>query len=89
MYKFNNLDYSKLKVIWYVAKSGESNGWHVDGVLTDVNTKDVTEIPDIKIDEDKNLDNSKKDEPVESLDKGNVEVNIHEQLHKDWDEIKK
>lgn len=88
MYKFNNLDYSKLKVIWYVAKSGESNGWHVDGVLTDVNTKDVTEIPDIKIDEDKNLDNSKKDEPVESLDKGNVEVNIHEQLHKDWDEIK-
>lgn len=87
-YKFNNLDYSKLKVIWYVAKSGESNGWHVDGVLTDVNTKDVTEIPDIKIDEDKNLDNSKKDEPVESLDKGNVEVNIHEQLHKDWDEIK-
>lgn len=88
MYKFDNLDYSKLKVIWYVAKSGESNGWHVDGVLTDVNTKDVTEIPDIKIDEDKNLDNSKKDEPVESLDKGNVEVNIHEQLHKDWDEIK-
>ena len=87
-YKFDNLDYSKLKVIWYVAKSGESNGWHVDGVLTDVNTKDVTEIPDIKIDEDKNLDNSKKDEPVESLDKGNVEVNIHEQLHKDWDEIK-
>ncbi len=87
-YKFNNLDYSKLKVIWYVAKSGESNGWHVDGVLTDVNTKDVTEIPDIKIDEDKKLDNSKKDEPVESLDKGNVEVNIHEQLHKDWDEIK-
>ena len=88
MYKFDNLDYSKLKVIWYVAKSGESNGWHVDGVLTDVDTKDVTEIPDIKIDEDKNLDNSKKDEPVESLDKGNVEVNIHEQLHKDWDEIK-
>lgn len=87
-YKFDNLDYSKLKVIWYVAKSGESNGWHVDGVLTDVNTKDVTEIPDIKIDEDKKLDNSKKDEPVESLDKGNVEVNIHEQLHKDWDEIK-
>lgn len=87
-YKFDNLDYSKLKVIWYVAKSGESNGWHVDGVLTDVDTKDVTEIPDIKIDEDKKLENSKKDEPVESLDKGNVEVNIHEQLHKDWDEIK-
>ena len=83
----DDIDFSKYKIIWYVIKK-ENNGWHVDGVLTLLDTKDVTEIPGITITEDKNLENSKKEEPEAGLDKGNVEVNIHEQLHKDWSEIK-
>lgn len=86
-YGIDDIDFSKYKIIWYVIKK-ENNGWHVDGVLTLLSTKDVTEIPGITIGEDKKYTNSKKNEPEASLDNGNVEVNIHEQLHTDWDEIK-
>lgn len=86
-YGIDEIDFSKYKIIWYVIKK-ENNGWHVDGVLTLLSTKDVTEIPDISISEDKKYENSKKTEPEDELEKGNIEVNIHEQLHKDWDEIK-
>ena len=86
-YGVDDIDFTKYKIIWYVIKE-EKNGWHVDGVLTLMDTKDVTDIPGITIDEDKKMENSKKDEPAVSLDNGNVEVNIHEQLHKDWNEIK-
>lgn len=86
-YGVDDIDFSKYKIIWYVIKK-ENNGWHVDGVLTLLSTKDVTEIPGISISEDSKLENSKKTEPEDELDKGNIEVNIHEQLHKDWDEIK-
>ena len=85
-YGIDEIDFSQYKIIWYVIKK-ENNGWHVDGVLTLLSTKDVTEIPGIKIDEDSKFENSKKD-TEESLENGNVEVNIHEQLHSDWDEIK-
>ena len=86
-YGIDDIDFSKYKIIWYVIKQ-ERNGWHVDGVLTLLSTTDVTDIPNIKIDEDKKYENSKKTEPEDDLEKGNVEVNIHEQLHKDWDEVK-
>lgn len=87
----NKLNLDSCKVIWYVAREGQKNGWHVDGVLTMKSTKDVTEIPGITIDEEKNYDN-KADKPtlpdtvVEG--NGNVEVNVHQQLHQDWEEIK-
>lgn len=88
-YGIEEIDFSKYKVIWYVVKK-ENNGWHVDGVLTLNTTKDVTEVPGIKIDESSKMENlAKPDMPDDAeFGNGNVEVNIHEQLHKDWDEIK-
>lgn len=86
-YGIENIDFSKYKIIWYVIKK-EKNGWHVDGVLTLLSTKDATEVPGITITESGKLENQKKDEPAASLDNGNVEVDIHQQIHKDWNEIK-
>ncbi len=87
----SKLDLDNCKVIWYVAREGQSNGWHVDGVLTLKSTNDIKDIPDLKIDEDNNYTNSAEKEPLPEeteLGNGNVEVNVHQQLHKDWDEIK-
>ncbi len=78
------IDFSQYKVIWYVAKK-EANGWHVDGVLTLQSTNDVKEIPNINIAEDNNMENQAQEPEFKG---GNVEVDIHEQLHKDWDEVK-
>lgn len=87
----NKINLDNYKVIWYVAKEGQKNGWHVDGVLTMKSTNDVTEIPGITIDENKDYNNSADkpslpDNVVEG--NGNVEVNVHQQLHQDWEEIK-
>lgn len=87
----SKLDLDECKVIWYVAREGQSNGWHVDGVLTMKSTTDVTEIPGMDIDEDKDYTNSasKPTLPEDAqYGNGNVEVNVHQQLHKDWEEIK-
>lgn len=88
----NALNLDSCKVIWYIVKEGERNGWHVDGVLTMKSTKDVSEIPGMNIkDENKNLDNAadKPSLPEEVVSgNGNVEVDIHQQLHQDWDEVK-
>lgn len=81
-----------LKVIWYITKY-ESGIWHVDGVLTGNSTKDVTEVPGIEEDESK--ENKKEDEKVEPTPQpekkdtvNSIEVDIHQQEHKDWGEIK-
>ena len=87
-HKSNNalpdLNSDTLKVMWYISKY-QSNSkpndytWHVDGIVTGELTKDVTEaIPSIKDEESVN---------VGKLD-GYVEVDIHQQEHKDWQEIK-
>lgn len=74
-----------LKVIWYIVKK-QDGIWHADGVLTGKSTKDATEVPGI--DEDKDLDNKKEESTVPAEGDGNVEVDIHQQAHKDWSEIK-
>lgn len=80
----NSIDTKGLKIIWYVAKFSYGK-WHVDGVLTYENVKDVTEVPGIDKEED--FDNSAEEVKPE-LGKGNIEVDIHQQEHKDWQEIK-
>lgn len=70
-----NINTDSLKVIWYTIKY-ESNFWHVDGVLTD---KSNTEIPDT------DKDTIKTD--TLSL-AGHVEVDVHQQQHSDWNEVK-
>ena len=87
---FNGIDLKKLHVLWYIVKFQE-DGWHVDGVLTDKDVKDVTEIPgiggDIK-EENKDLEDKRDESTVPATGNGNVEVDIHQQAHKDWSEIK-
>ena len=87
-HKSNNalpdLNSDTLKVMWYISKyqynpNANNYIWHVDGIVTGKSTKDVTEaIPSIKDEESVN---------VGKLN-GHVEVDIHQQEHKDWQEIK-
>lgn len=78
------------KIIWYVVKFS-FNRWHVDGVLTKKATADASDVlPDLD-EENKDLENSA-DQPILPTEpvygNGNVEVNIHQQEHSTWDEIK-
>lgn len=68
------------KFLWYIAKH-QDNIWHIDGVLTADTVEDVKDIPKFNIPD--------KDLPKDMhLDKGNIEVDINKQIHKDWNEIK-
>ena len=92
----NGKDLSEYKIIWYVVKKYEGV-WHVDGILTKKSTTDVSEVlPDID-NENKDLDNDKDNKPDLpavtpgediKLGDGNVEVDVHQQEHSTWDEIK-
>ena len=80
-----------LHVIWYVVKEvGMQHGWHVDGVLTTKDVTDVSDIPQIGSDIAKDVDKYDFEEshfdPSTVAD--NLEVDIHLQEHKDWNEIK-
>lgn len=79
-----NLNTDTLKVIWYITKY-ESGFWHVDGVLTGKSTKDVTEVPGI--DEDTSKENKKEDVIAPELN-DSIVIDIHQQEHQTWDEIK-
>lgn len=81
----SKIDTTNLKILWYVAKYSYGN-WHVDGVLTYKNVQDITEIPDFK--GETKMDDSAKDPSEVIGDQGNVEVDIHQQEHSDWQEIK-
>lgn len=89
-----SLDLSKInldeyKVIWYVVKKSYGK-WHVDGLLTKKSTSDAAEVlPDIKED-NKDLDNSADTPALPEVGQGdgNVEVDVHQQEHSTWDEIK-
>lgn len=74
-----------LKVIWYVAKEvGGQYLWHVNGIITDKTISDVFE--EIK---DEIEDDGLTYDPIDPTKvEDNVEVDIHLQEHKDWNEIK-
>ena len=69
-------DYLEKHILWYVVKEvGMKNGWHVNGVLVNLDDPNY-EVPKI----DRNaMAASVKDE---------VEIDIHQQKHQDWSEIK-
>lgn len=79
----------ELHFLWYTCKQQTADHiWHIDGILT---TKDKTDISEtdygesqIKTYEDYGMTNDKG--PVAR--KGEVEVDVHQQEHKDWNEIK-
>ncbi len=96
----SGLDTDTLKIIWYVVKL-QNDGWHIDGVLTGQSTKDVTEIPGMDITEGGAMVNDTIIAPdpenedslivvpdVPEFNDGEVEVDIHQQTHDSWDEIK-
>lgn len=95
------IDTAKYHVIWYIVKL-QSDGWHVDGILT---TKDVTELPDEEKDdelEDTTVDPTPTPTPDPTpggddddegdddnkIGEGEVEFDIHQQEHQNWNEIK-
>lgn len=102
-YNLSTINTDTLKVIWYVTKY-EGGTWHVDGVLTGKSTTSTDKIPGMdtnsgsdKMDNDAPVDptpdptptpddDSKKDTVV--VTPGNVEVDIHQQEHSDWTQIK-
>lgn len=80
---FSKIDKEGLKIIWYVTKF-EYGNWHVDGVLTFESTDDITDVPGV--DEDNRLENEN-NKPSLS-EGGNIEVDIHQQEHNTWQEVK-
>ena len=87
-FDLSSIDTTDLKIIWYVTKF-DWGQWHVDGVLTYKSTKDVTEVfPDIEQEyEDKGCTKEETITPIYS-DSANIEVDVHQQEHSDWDEVK-
>ena len=76
-------NWSDYKIIWYVAKEvGGNYMWHVNGILVekDKTPEDIWEKIEDEIKDDMDIS----DENVTE----NVEIDIHKQEHKDWNEIK-
>ena len=83
-YNTSEIDTDTLHVIWYVTKY-ESGIWHVDGVLTGKSTANTDSIPNMDTDKNGKMDN---DAIVKVDTVNNIVVDIHQQEHKDWGEIK-
>lgn len=83
------LNTDTLKVMWYIVKK-EGGIWHVDGVLTGVHTQNIVEVPGVEKDDriDETTVPDVTPDPVTPGADKNVEVDIHQQKHQDWDEIK-
>lgn len=83
------LNTDTLKVMWYIVKK-EGGIWHVDGVLTGVHTQNIVEVPGVEKDDriDETTVPDVTPDPVNPDADKNVEVDIHQQKHSDWDEIK-
>lgn len=83
------LNTDTLKVMWYIVKK-EGGIWHVDGVLTGVHTQNIVEVPGVEKDDriDETTVPDVTPDPVTPDADKNVEVDIHQQKHQDWDEIK-
>lgn len=93
----------ELHIIWYVCKrqSGADHAWHVDGILTTKDKTNITDtdffdkVPDDYVD-DKDHTPTFVPEPVVTPNtpvpstqmKGEVEFDVHQQMHNDWHEIK-
>lgn len=79
----------ELHFLWYTCKQQATDHiWHIDGILT---TKDRTDISETDYGKDqiKNYtDAGIVEDKGDVTRKGHVEVDVHQQEHKDWNEIK-
>jgi|GEM_PF-272153 len=88
----DGLNNNETKVLWYVVKEvGMQYGWHVNGVLTNNDVENVNDVEDPDVTEEVNAEveagNLVDTDPL-AVVPNNVEVDIHLQEHKDWNEIK-
>lgn len=91
------LENDNLHIIWYlIAYDSYNDKWHVDGVVT---TKDRTDLSQTTIGDEladeinakgwtdeKDVNTDPEPDPLPQF--GEVEFDIHQQMHKDWHEIK-
>lgn len=79
----------ELHFLWYACKKQDADHvWHIDGILT---SKDRTDITETDYGEEiikKNNENGMKKDEGSVLRPGCVEIDVHQQEHKDWNEIK-
>ncbi len=79
----------QLHFLWYACKKQDADKcWHIDGILT---SKDRTNIDDTDYGQEireNSAKNGMDDDNGDVLHKGYVEFDIHQQEHKDWNEIK-
>lgn len=77
----------ELHFLWYACKKQDADHvWHIDGILT---TKERTDISET--DYGQEIEQKYEHLVADSGDvvrKGHVEVDVHQQEHKDWNEIK-
>lgn len=75
----------ELHFLWYVCKqqSKSDHTWHIDGILTSKDRTDITQT-----DYGKEIIDNYEGKGMEDDRKAHVEVDIHQQEHKDWNEIK-
>lgn len=81
-----------LHIIWYTCKkqSQSDHVWHIDGILTSKDRTDISQTQygeeQIKTYDGYGMEQSKGDDEI--IRAGHVEVDVHQQEHKDWNEIK-
>ena len=86
--RLDDIDWDNAKIIWYVVKRqkevdlGTADYWHVDGLVTFKDVDDIDDVPDSEPDDIDYFD----DDP--DWKDGEVEVDIHQQEHLTWNEIK-
>ncbi|MBR4649195.1 MAG: hypothetical protein IKO67_03475, partial [Bacteroidaceae bacterium] len=86
--RFKDIDWDKVKIIWYVVKRqkevdlGTADYWHVDGLVTFPDVDKIDDVPDSDPDD---IDYFNDDPDWKD---GEVEVDIHQQEHLNWNEIK-
>lgn len=79
----------ELHFLWYACKKQDADHvWHIDGILT---SKDRTDISQTKYGQEITDNYNGKGMTPDYGDvkrKGHVEIDVHQQEHKDWNEIK-
>lgn len=79
----------KLHFLWYTCKQQKADHiWHIDGILTTKERTDISETDFGKSQIDDYNGAGMIQDKGDVARKGHVEVDVHQQEHKDWNEIK-
>lgn len=79
----------QLHFLWYACKKQDADlCWHIDGILTSKDRTDISETDYGEEIKDNYKKNGMESDEGDAEHKGFVEFDIHQQEHKDWNEIK-